>query len=549
MDIAVFDRLELLVDNSVTKVEFIYTDGTKADALPFLYQPISFEYDNEGLEIVKKSGTIHNCVRFTPTHPGTLKAVIYSNEQIINEEIFNVLPSDNFGYVKISSKDKRYFKYTNGKTFFPIGINMAFPSSYPITDNTEFGQSKKYAFMGLRQYERWFKKSSENGVNMVRIWLGHEYFSPDTENACEFDLVQFSKIDALLKLAKKYDLKLKLTIDQFRYFDYERDASGSSYADDIFRKFNKRLYEEGEACRYMTDWLENWGRSWLSKISELSKRYSGDTSIFAVELWNEMNAVSAPFDAVLKWNKKYLDEVKKLFPYNMVVNSLGSLDCDGAEKQYNSFCWDKSDFKQIHRYLDQGAKFESCTKNPIESITEAFNLVKPENQPVLLAETGAVNNCHSGPFKYYSCDDEGMIFADSVFTPVFCGSCGCGNIWHWDERYVESKNLYHLYKPLTKLLNGVDMASEEFVTKDLSNDKAYILILEGKTHILGYIRNKSSDWQNLFRDLKEKEVIEELVINNIKNTEIIDIWNDAKTYSDGNKIMNIGHGVFIKARR
>ena len=83
---------------------------------------------------------------------------------------------------------------------------------------------------------------------MARIWLGQEYLCPDTLNAGEFDLIQFAKIDILISLAEKYGIKLKLTIEQFRYFNYEKTADSYSYADDVFRKFNKRLYLGEKRC-------------------------------------------------------------------------------------------------------------------------------------------------------------------------------------------------------------------------------------------------------------------------------------------------------------
>lgn len=89
-----------------------------------------------------------------------------------------------------------------------MGINTAFPSVHISSDGTEFGRSKAFRYIGLKQYERWFKKLSENGCNVARVWLGYEYFNPDTEQAYEFDYKQYSKIDKLLELAKNILLSL-----------------------------------------------------------------------------------------------------------------------------------------------------------------------------------------------------------------------------------------------------------------------------------------------------------------------------------------------------
>ena len=152
--------------------------------------------------------------------------------------------------------------------------------------------------------------------------------------------------------------------------------------------------------------------------------------------------------------------------------------------------------------------------------------MKTEKLPMLLAETGAVNDCHSGEFRYYSADDRGIIFVDCVYTPLFVGSAGCGNIWHWDRRYIESKNLYKLFKPLVTLVSGVDFATEGFEPLDMSTDKAHILVLKGRKTILGFIRNKSDSWMNTLRDGNEPDVIDCEFAGEGSTLETIPIWDD-----------------------
>ena len=242
-----------------------------------------------------------------------------------------------------------------------------------------------------------------------------------------------------------------------------------------------------------------------------------------------------------------------MFPKNLVINSLGSLDCDGADEFYNAFCWDKTDFVQIHRYLDQGARLAECNTDPIEAIKSAAERINTE-KPMFIAETGAVNNCHSGPFKFYVNDDTGIIFADTVYTPLFVKCAGAGNIWHWDERYVEAKNLYHMYKPLAELVKDVDFQNENFESADMSDENVFALLLKGKSTVLGYIRNKSYNWQNVLRDLESTVTVKEFVPEGIsaRSVGLYSIWNaDTTSVSvseSGLRFENIGCGVMFKAK-
>lgn len=131
-----------------------------------------------------------------------------------------------------------------------------------------------------------------------------------------------------MDLARRYGLRLKLVIEQFRYFDYEKKADSDSYEDDVFRKFNKNLYKNGRRCESSEEWLADpvWQDAWLEKIAALAARLSEDPVVFAIELWNEMNCM--PKKTLNAWNLRMLPAVKALFPHHLVTNSWGSLDSD-----------------------------------------------------------------------------------------------------------------------------------------------------------------------------------------------------------------------------
>ena len=545
MQIKVFERIERKFETEIASATL--TGDTLRESLPlqpFVLQPVELVYDEEGIEHCVQTDKQCSAVRFTVKREGAYFLDVTLKDGKAFREHFDAAGFCDNGYIRVSKKDARYFEYSNGSPFFPIGINLAFPRRIPVSNKKEFGISGDIAFMGMRQYERWFKRCAQCGVNMARVWVGHEYFSPDTTDANVFEYAQFSKIDKLVELAKKYNIKLKLTLEQFRSFRYDADGK-----DNISRLFDKKLYFNGKQCDSIGQWLsgQEWKDAWLNKVREFAKRYAGDTTIFAVELWNEMNCLGD----INEWNREMLPAVKALFPDQLVVNSLGSLDNKYSLANYLSFPWECADFKQMHRYLDQGAIFEDTKNDPVEVIQSGLKRIDKQDMPLLVAETGAVNNNHSGEFKYYSCDDRGIIFIDCVYTPVFLCSAGCGNIWHWDERYVESKNLYKYYKPLADLICGIDFAKENFKSYDLSNDDAYLFILQGKTVNLGFVRNRSDSWKNVLRDLNEPPPLEKIETDlPCKNVVAYPIWKDdtTKVYPENGSLTfaNVLFGTIFK---
>ena len=542
-------EFEFEKNEDISYIDITNPVGKTFRILPFESVAVDYKYDDEGFESILSDNKKYQKCRYSPSTVGEYRIKAIFNNSVVQDGVFKVSKGTNHGYIKVSEKDKRYFCYSDGTSFFPIGINMAFPGTFGISNGDEFGLSDKFKYIGMKQYERWFRECSKNGVNLVRVWLGHEYFNPETEQSGVYDYKQFAKIDKLLELSEKYNIKLKLTLEQFRTMDYERKADTLSQSDDIFRKFNRVIYKGERTCKSVREWLndEFWQNEWLNKINEIGKRYAYNPNIFAIELWNEMNCIGN----VTAWNKKMAECVRNIFPNHMIINSLGSYDCKNVERYYSDFCWHLFDFKQLHSYLDQGAKLDAPTKSPIDALQYCINAQKENNMPFFVAETGAVNIRHSGPFKYYPYDHRGIIFADCVYTPVFLGCAGVGNIWHWDERYVEFKNLYPMYKPLIKLFDGVSFDSENFVSKDYSNDQAYIFILEGNNYSLGYIRNKSDNWKNVLRDLNNPTPIsfDFNTDRNLGKLEKINIWEDDVTITtnfESIKICNLHYGVFVK---
>jgi hypothetical protein len=140
---------------------------------------------------------------------------------------------------------------------------------------------------------------------------------------------------------------------------------------------------------------------------------------------------------------------------------------------------------------------------------DAVNVARRPDRPILLAETGAVNDCHSGPFRFYGADHRGIIFHDTTFPAFFAGAAGTGQIWHWDC-YVDQKNLWPAFKPFADMLAGVQLDQEGFKTGDLSNERAWCLCLRGKKHVLGWVRNNVEGWSLVLRDGAEPPVLKGL---------------------------------------
>ncbi len=232
-------------------------------------------------------------------------------------------------------------------------------------------------------------------------------------------------------------------------------------------------------------------------------RYGDDPVVFAWELWNEVNANHiSRWEIARDWSIYMLRQIQPL-TRQLVVNSLGSFDADSTLQPYCDFQhMAEMPFQQVHRYLDQGAPWEICHTDPVAFTLDAIRRTRLPNKPILLAETGAVNDCHVGPFRYYRTDHRGVIFYDCVYPAFFGGAAGPGHIWHWIE-YVDYQNLWGQFKPLAHLIAGIQLDAENFQPFDLSTAQVWILGLKGEQHTLLWLRNKADRWDHVLRDESE----------------------------------------------
>jgi hypothetical protein len=192
-----------------------------------------------------------------------------------------------------------------------------------------------------------------------------------------------------------------------------------------------------------------------------------------------------------------LPQLHRLFPKNMVVQSLGSFDNPGRRKTYQRLsAMSGNDAAQVHRYLDLRAQLEVC-HGPMEMLAaDAVRelLAFQPGKPVLLAETGAVKPGHTGVSPLYASDKEGMILDDVIFAPFFAGAAGTGEIWFWRDS-IEKPNLWHRFARFARAIEGLDPAAEDLQPMLLEHPRLRVYLLKGRETLLAWCRDSRNDWR------------------------------------------------------
>lgn len=387
-------------------------------------------------------------------------------------------------YIEISPSSPDWFQFSDGEPYIPIGINLINPS----------GRWRNEPDSAKAEVESWMRALSGHGGNYVRIWLSQSFWDMEEKQAGVYEKEKIARIDWFIATARKYGLRIKMTLEHFRSLTLEENPQGWAMKGAYHRSNGGPL---DSIRQYLT--TAEGHQLFLDKLDFYQQRYGQDTLFFGWELWNEMNAMKGPEDdAFWAWNTKMLGEVKKRFPRQLVMQSLGSFDTKGVVPSYQRMMLlPGNEVAQIHRYLDLGAALEIC-QGPMDMIcASAVEDIKNfhPGKPILLAETGAVEPRHTGPSKYYARDTAGILLHDILFAPFFSGAAGVGMSWHWDS-YVHKNNLWYHFQRFNHAIGGVNPLIEKFQPAKAETESLRLYILAGKKTSLIWLRDKSSDWRS-----------------------------------------------------
>ena len=249
------------------------------------------------------------------------------------------------------------------------------------------------------------------------------------------------------------------------------------------------------------------------KLAWFAHRFGDNPTVFGWELWNEINAVQG--GDYLRWTEIMLPELHRLFPRNLAMQSLGSYDGEWCRVAYRRLAtMPGNDVAQVHRYLDLGAKLEVC-HGPMDLLAAdaVRELLSPHpGRPVLLAESGAVEPSHSGPFKLYNQDTNGVLLHDVLFAPFFAGAAGPGHIWHWDA-YVARQNLWWHFGRFAEAVRDLDPPAEHFQPRMLPHARLRVYVLKGRHTALLWCRDPENTWGHELAEGRAPEPVEDAVLD------------------------------------
>ncbi|MGN6627392.1 MAG: DUF5060 domain-containing protein, partial [Tepidisphaeraceae bacterium] len=138
-------------------------------------------------------------VRFRPPAPGrwsmVVTAVDASGSRSSAPVAFDATAVDHGSLIRVAPNE-RYFEFDNGRSYFPIGLNLAWPPDHQRAD----------------WYDRMFAKLAAQGGNFARIWMADPkvMLESDRSGVGRYDLANAEFFDRVLASAERHGIRVML---------------------------------------------------------------------------------------------------------------------------------------------------------------------------------------------------------------------------------------------------------------------------------------------------------------------------------------------------
>ncbi len=405
--------------------EFSAPSGKKITLPAFFFQDFRRALVN-GRERLEPNGTPTWRLRFCPTEPGRHTLRVFARDSSGKQAsaaplTFNVSPSEEPGFVRVSSADCRYFAFDSGAPYFAIGANVC------------WGHQR-----GTFDYDEWLRAYGEAGCNYFRLWLGPAWttFALERERVGAIDLANAWRLDYVLDLAEKYGLYVMLCLDSFNELRMAKSGGYSFWEQTPHNRANG-----GPLAQPIEFWTnDTMLRCYRAKLRYLVARYACRTHVLSWEFWNEVDIISPEAweeELVRRWHEEMARYLRRLDPYDHLITtsfarSPGVPEIDRLPEL---------DYVQTHSY----------GQRDIATALAEFHKAKEQyGKPHYVGEFGT--GAAGGEDKR---DPKGICLHNGLWSQLCLGAAGTAMLWWWDN-HIHKNNLYYHFAAVSRFVEGID---------------------------------------------------------------------------------------------
>ncbi|MBN1563644.1 MAG: DUF5060 domain-containing protein, partial [Anaerolineae bacterium] len=380
-------------------------------------------------------------VRFAPHQIGrwtyTIEAHDAAGMQTLRQGTFNVIASDQPGYVRVSA-NPRYFAFDSGAAYFPVGENLMWSWD---------------AGGGIYSYERWLDELSAAGANYARLNLDAPWFIglENQGSLGNYDAAQAAawRLDTILHMAETRGIYLQLVLIWHQLYtttpetNVNRPDAALDWTDNPYHVGNDGTLAVPSAM--FTD--EEVTRLLKQRIRYSVARWGYSPHVFAWELIDELDAIEGYTPTTAgPWLVDLTGYLRNIDPYHHLITV-------GAQHPHAAF-WTivDQDFAQARFYQSLLANTADQVAGTIDALGE---VLAQFDGPVLLTEFALSEQTSPNEI-----DPTGVHIHNTIWTAAVSGAAGAAMPWWWDT-YVDRENLYSLFDPLALFARDVPWATSD----------------------------------------------------------------------------------------
>lgn len=363
-------------------------------------------------------------IRFSPCVKGTWRYEVCvgtkSSAENSEEKQFECIPSKAKGFIRVSASDPRYFEFTNGDFYYPIGENICWAS-----------------LPGFRKY---FTEMQTAGCNWTRVWMsnwesGLEWTKGSGYRGLgRYNLEKADKLDKIIELAQEYGLYVQLVINHHGQLSTRVNPQWDD------NPYNAR---NGGPCKEPKDFFTDpvAKKHFKNRMRYIIARWGYSPNIMAWELWNELTFVDdLDLGKDAAWHKEMALYIKETDPNRHLITT--SYAGTFHDYGFNEKVWEipEIDYTQFHMY----------TQDVVSAIIGAYRLMSRFNKPYFMAEVGTDST--EGVDKK---DLDGAYLHAALWSEYMLACGGNAMPWWWDS-YVHPRGMYYHWAALTAFDRGTD---------------------------------------------------------------------------------------------
>lgn len=425
---------------------FTAPDGKQIRVDAFYYQNY-YRLHDELDDSPKPQGNPEWRVRFSPRQPGVYRYSLHVQDRYGKAEhaggSLTATPAAGPRFVRVSTRDPRFFECDDGAPFLPIGHNIR--SAYDTRMDDKFPWKLRHP-EGPQQYRHFFQNMGKAGENLVEVWscawsLGLEWSGviPGYHGAGDYHLGNAWELDRVMELARRNGLRVNLVLNnhgrvslrvdpEWHHHPYNVTQGGwlvapmNFFDDKTAIDFQKRLY------RY---YVARWG--W-------------DSSLFAWELFSEGNLVGDGEDRRAHYDPRYIDWHRQMATFLHERDPNRHL----VTTHYSG------DYRTQNPEICRMPEIDACA-------VDAYHGGPPHQIVTLIRETAANNNPFGKPVMITEFGGSAMAAGlehlkrelhAALWTSVVTPIAGTPLFWWW--QLLDEQQLYPEYTAIARFQQHAD---------------------------------------------------------------------------------------------